>query len=79
MERAKLCLDELWNWTKSTVRSDLGAGHHGEWFAVACRHADVLGFDHPQTAQRLMRIAKLNAGAQFDEAAAIQISRKIER
>jgi hypothetical protein len=49
---------------------------HGEWLPWLAVNAEVLGFDTPRTAQRLMAVAgKCDASAAFDECAAVEIMR----
>jgi Protein of unknown function (DUF3102) len=50
---------------------------HGQWLPWLEANADVLGFNTPQTAGRLMRAAKLYVDAQFENDEALAISREI--
>lgn len=50
---------------------------HGAWLPWLANNADVLGFESPSTASRLMRASKMCAGAQYDEARALDICRRI--
>jgi hypothetical protein len=70
------------------VRHLVEAGHrltakkdclgHGQWLPWLEANADVLGFDTPQTAQKLMGAArKYRVNAAFDDDKALQASRQI--
>jgi phage N-6-adenine-methyltransferase len=51
---------------------------HGQWLLWLAEHGDVLGFSDRKTASRLIAAAaKWGAGAPFDEAEAIAISRLV--
>jgi len=51
---------------------------HGAWLPWLRDHADVLGFDTPRTAQRLMKLAtNASSTTHLDEAGAIAISRQL--
>lgn len=71
-----------------SVRYSIEAGHRllakkaslqrGEWLPWLEANADVLDFDTPRTAQRLMDVAtEYDAGVAFDDQKAIEISRTI--
>jgi phage N-6-adenine-methyltransferase len=71
-----------------SVRYLIKAGHrliakqdsldHGEWLPWLKANADVLGFETPRTAQRLMAVAsKYDAGVAFEDRQAFAISRQV--
>jgi ParB family chromosome partitioning protein len=51
---------------------------HGEWLPWLEANAELLGFDTPRTAQRLMELAgNTSLASHLDEASAVQISREL--
>jgi phage N-6-adenine-methyltransferase len=51
---------------------------HGEWYPWIEQNKDVLGFDTPQTAARLIKMApKSNVNVRFDETEALEFSREV--
>ena len=64
-------------WPSSQDKKE-GLRGHGQFLAWIWDNSEVLGFTSVRTADRLMRAAaKLNSRDQYDEIAALQISREM--
>ena len=50
---------------------------HGRWLPWLTNNQSVLGFSHPRTAQKLMKIANTPSTALLEPAEALQISRQV--